>query len=293
MAVTMKRERITPQQARKWLIAMAEHLVNRSLRPSIVKSYAGQIRAGQWHESGETIKLAQKAGIEFPIDGQHRLQAIVQADMPVTMLVVRGLDASAFKYLDQGIPRRLQDYLESAGWANTPRLATTVRLLWRESTSGDPRANPESARRVSEGNLYDWAIANCEDVRILWRDKERLIRAAQRNNMGSAGMLLYLYYRWHHLDDELADHAFKFLADKDTAPHPNFQVAKQAIMAFREKVIRTHGKIPTGLSKTVQDYCLVALNLAWNQTREGVLTSLKPLQARVKQLERADWEPPR
>ena len=85
------------------------------------------------------------------IDGQHRLHAIIEAGVPVQILVTRGCSASSFSILDRGANRRPSDIL---GW---PTKITEVITLAIRIAYG---TNPTLSRiRKMEGSSL---IKNCQ-----------------------------------------------------------------------------------------------------------------------------------
>ena len=79
---------------------------NRKIAASRVEVYARDMAAGRWQLNNQGVALGRD-GVLY--DGQHRLLAIVQADVTVPMLVVSGLDASARATIDQGRSRSVGD----------------------------------------------------------------------------------------------------------------------------------------------------------------------------------------
>lgn len=117
---------VTPAMARGWLAAN-DH--NRHLRGSVVASYARDMTDGKWALNGEAIKLAVDGTL---LDGQHRLHAVVKAEVAVPMLVVRGIEAAAQDTMDSGITRKFADQLNLNGEAAPQILAAILRkiTLW-------------------------------------------------------------------------------------------------------------------------------------------------------------------
>lgn len=80
---------VTPQMAQEWLATNAKN--NRDLSKVTVKRYANDMVKGQWMVTGEAIKFDRTGRL---IDGQHRLQALIESKVPrLQMCVVRNLDA--------------------------------------------------------------------------------------------------------------------------------------------------------------------------------------------------------
>lgn len=74
-------------------------------------------------------------GIAFSIggvlvDGQHRLAAIVEADIPVEMTVFTDVNEGTFDVLDTGKSRNAADVLALEGEKSVTMLAAMVRTVW-------------------------------------------------------------------------------------------------------------------------------------------------------------------
>lgn len=106
-------EKITTAQAKKWLTLMRDHHMNRPRNQDKVLALWLEMEEGRWDPQLSIIRLAHnsKTGAEYPIDGQHRLEAIVEYDQPVQSLVQRGLDPASFMLMDQGWNRSPQQQL--------------------------------------------------------------------------------------------------------------------------------------------------------------------------------------
>lgn len=85
---------VDPELAERWL---ARNPNNRNLRRAVVDSYARDMSTGNWVLNGETIKLDVAGRL---VDGQHRLSAVVAAEVTVPMIVVRGVDPGVMDTVD-------------------------------------------------------------------------------------------------------------------------------------------------------------------------------------------------
>ena len=73
---------ITPDMAAQML---ERNTMNRNISQLNVTRYANDMASGAWEQNGETIKIAEDGTI---LDGQHRLWAIIESGVTVTMIVV-------------------------------------------------------------------------------------------------------------------------------------------------------------------------------------------------------------
>ena len=115
---------VTPAIAAEWIGSMRP---NRALKLTTVLAYARQMKAGLWGETGEPIKFDNEGCL---LDGQHRLQALISADVDLELCVVSGLDIISQNYMDSGIKRTIGDALSLDGLSYGMQLAATVNVLW-------------------------------------------------------------------------------------------------------------------------------------------------------------------
>ena len=118
-------EKITPNRARE-LIGAAADQPQRHVSYTRVERFAHAIRAGQWMVTHQAIAI-DKDGVVF--DGQHRLHAIIKADMPVEATIAYDADPGTFAVIDTGAARNAGNTLTIAGYTNAGQTAAIVRLL--------------------------------------------------------------------------------------------------------------------------------------------------------------------
>lgn len=114
-------ETVTPAKARQYL-ATAEPL--RKPDERTVGAYAATMKAGAWVVNGQPIIFDTGGRL---IDGMQRLSACVQADVPLTTLVARGVHGDTLHTIDQHRARSYVAVLEARGTYRRP--ASLVRLM--------------------------------------------------------------------------------------------------------------------------------------------------------------------
>jgi len=138
-------ETITPRIANSYLEFNNN---NRPLRKTHIRSLAFDMMNGDWQVTHQGIAFDTTGRL---IDGQHRLHAIIEAGVPIQMLVTRGCSSSSFSILDRGANRSPSDIL---GW---PTKITEVITLAIRIAYG---TNPTLSRiRKMEGSSL---IKNCQ-----------------------------------------------------------------------------------------------------------------------------------
>ena len=99
---------VTPPLATTWLEGNTH---NRPMRDSKVSLYAQDMKHGRWRLTHEAIAF-DPAGVL--IDGQHRLWAVIEANVAVEFLVVRGFDLETQRFIGDAAPRSVVDVLKLA-----------------------------------------------------------------------------------------------------------------------------------------------------------------------------------
>lgn len=107
------------------------NLENRGLKPHKIRPLIGDLQAGHWLLTGETIKFSDRR----LLDGQNRLTACAESGVPIRTHVVFGIPDEAFSIIDTGAPRTAGDVLVCAGHKNPNELSHAVRRLhsWKET----------------------------------------------------------------------------------------------------------------------------------------------------------------
>lgn len=118
---------VTPDLARLMLRGN-EH--NRNVNSSHVGRLAADIKDGKWDLNGESIKISPTGQL---CDGQHRLHAVIQSNMPIRTVVTFGIDYETRLTTDQGKVKGIADYLSmSMDVKNAAIVSSAARILLAE-----------------------------------------------------------------------------------------------------------------------------------------------------------------
>jgi hypothetical protein len=175
--MTTTEEVVTPEQAKRWLL---KNTRNRPVNRAKVKRYVLAMQQKRWtlHHQGlafdDTGKLA---------DGQHRLLAVVESNLPQTFLITRGVPAKALLTIDVDGHRRAYDNFHIEGYEHPKdRAARCLALLWLEQPGIYKNVPYYELRAVS--NFYkeglDWSLATCPTKPII-------------GTVGTTAVLAYAY----------------------------------------------------------------------------------------------------
>jgi hypothetical protein len=109
-SVRSERVLITPEIAAYLLTQV--HPLQRKIKPRHVDQMARDMKRGSFVENGDAVRFDIEGQL---IDGQHRLMALIEADLPLWTQVVLGLPLGALPTIDSGTKRGLSDRLAVVG----------------------------------------------------------------------------------------------------------------------------------------------------------------------------------
>lgn len=236
---------VTPAMAREWL---GHNTNNRNVRPGRVARYASDMRLQQWALTGEPIKRAPSGEL---LDGQHRLLAVIEANISVTMVVARNIPASARASMDTGVGRQAADQLRINGHAHAYVQAAAAKwliLFHREELYID-----RAAQMVTHADIVEF----CRDNNVLLTCAQMSSSLRQVDlSPGTRAACLYLCMR---VDASAAVEFFARLNDGAGLDHGSPILALRS--RLREiRLNRTKVPIESLMSITIR---------AWNAWRSG------------------------
>jgi hypothetical protein len=191
---------VDPDTARRWL---GRNTHNRTVRQRVVNAYVRDLKAGEWRLTGEAVKFAKDGTL---LDGQHRLLAIVEADVTATTLVVRGLDPEVQDVMDTGSKRTAADILILAEYDNAPLLAAAAKwaVLYDTNRLYVDRTN----RSVTHADIRSYV----EDNALLLESTR--FAASLRNQIDlPPSLLATAVYLTSRVDRDASEEFFARLAD--------------------------------------------------------------------------------
>lgn len=236
---------ITPELAAR----MLERVHNRPRRVPRVAKYSRVMRRGGWRLNYEWIGIDEEGYI---IEGQHRLQACIEADVPFVALVLIGVPRALFPSLGTPLPRGGADITALRGIANYTQVAAALVYVYRAE-----RGMP----------LYTSGIGsrpeNDEVMELLDRHPKITdsVSAARRcaRIFPSVGMLTYLHYEFSKRDPVLADKFIEKLAS-------GLNMSEGDPVHVLRETLRNDQKSTRKMS---HKYLLAITIKAWNYARAG------------------------
>jgi len=248
---------VTPHLARKWL---RHNVGNRAMKDRKTSLYARDMAAGDWLVTGDGPKFDTGGRL---INGQHTLEAVIAADVPVSMFVFAGMDRDAQKVMDTGVKRSAADALKMEGITGC-RL-TTLAAVSRIALGWDDGAysNTTQSRRIDE-------VSNSQAIEWVYENPDAIAAVQKSSLMASllppASIVAFSYLMLSRVDSEDADEFFAAIINLRTAGQGD------PIAAL---IKRHQGSIKRG-EKLSHHQHLGLLFRTWNAWRAGAtLTHLK------------------
>ena len=190
---------VTPVMARSFLSAQdMSPLKQRSVNTTQVSRYAEMMKEGKWQRNGESLKFS---GTQL-LDGQHRLHALLEADVTLPFLVVNDIDSSSFTTIDQGMSRSVKHLLEMRGCAYTHNVIAVAKRVSLYEKYGMVFANSagNKKRAIPVDVLMNFIITNGEALQVS-------AQMAERCRLGHTSLLAVVQFlsREHPRVDEFFD----------------------------------------------------------------------------------------
>lgn len=150
---------ITPDMAKAWLAKNMDN--NRKINQYRVATYAREMAGGCWDLTHQGIAFDEAGQL---VDGQHRLHAIIRANVPVDMMVTTGLkhERGEILNIDVGANRTGLNLLQISGIDDPVRryMIPTVKQYWRFKRPG--------AIKPSHVEVQDYITRHYDDISNLF-----------------------------------------------------------------------------------------------------------------------------
>lgn len=185
---------VSPALATKWL---ERNTRNRALRDDVVQRYAADMKAGRWMVTGDAIAFDKNGAI---VNGQHRLWAVIFAEMTVPMLATFNLEPDVVRVLDDHLKRKLTDIVKIAkpGTAMTTKMTSIARVMQTASillTAADKRA---AIARLSRQQQMQFLEKHEEAISFVARDCFKNASARGLTQAAILGVVARAYYSQDH-----------------------------------------------------------------------------------------------
>lgn len=259
--MNIQEELITPTRATELLTL---NLSNRPLNRHHVLFLSQQMAEGKWKRAGDPIRISKSGQL---LDGQHRLTAIVESNVPLHMYVILDLDDDTFQVMDTGRTRTASDMVSLTGQPNATTVAALVKMIihYRSGLKTNTEGRARGRNGVTNSQIVDF-LKQRQDVQpfvkqgMAWFHQCRLLTGTE---------YAFLYWLFDPLD---STQSFTFLSSLATGV--NLSVDSPIYLLRRKLENYKINRIPMNGKERL------ALTLkAWNLFRSGKTVSLLTFNA--------------
>lgn len=218
---------ITPELAKLYL---GHNESNRTLRRTRVMQYAHDMKEGKWNLTGQGITFGRDGNL---LDGQHRLNAVIVAGVPVNFLVVT--DADVVPTYDCGLSRSIVDRFKLAGKGSGPLYTNAGQSIVRLCYIIKKYGNVTTTISPTTSDIEEYINSDADD--LLWAASLMEIKHSKMRGLRRAVLsatLFSLYKLNIGLSKEDVEHICSVL--KDGVQIYDYDVP---IIALRNKLIVT------------------------------------------------------
>lgn len=258
--VTACVETIGVARAKELLARVAN---NRPINLNTVKKYSNELKNGRWKLNGETFIIG--TGGEF-LEGQHRAHAVVETGIPLTTIVVYGIDPEAFDTINTGRSRKPADVIGIAG-CNITGISRAAEIV-----AGALRLSHVIERRLvaTGGGLGYSNAATLAAYSEIGTGIEASVRRTKDVDLLHKSAAAALHYVFAKIDPAAAD---KFIDDLISGAMGN---AQDPVLLYRNVLVRAKTSKRTKEHKLPTIEKLAMGVRAWNARRNNV--TLKQLK---------------
>jgi hypothetical protein len=252
---------VSPELAAQWLKRNSR---NRALSTRTVAGYVRDVEADDWPFTGDPIRFAKDGTL---LDGQHRLTAVVDTGISMSMLVISGLGEHTQRYMDGGRKRTASDQLAMDKVPNYTAIASIARImiLWNPKGFWDSAAGCQIVRGARVPTVPEVLEFVEQFPAIHDAAKQGMwVQSRLRGAKGSAVGAAYMRAQKLDSDDAVFDAANWFhklgTGEELSAGHP--------LLALRRSIVRAK-EGDTHSVGNAQAPLLYKIVRTWNASRDG------------------------
>lgn len=237
---------LTPELA---MLLLTNNPNNRNISHWKIEQYARDIKNGKWDHNGAAIIIAKDGEMN---DGQHRCEAVLEAEKPITTQITFGAERQTRSTLDIGMKREVGQHLTMAGHSNTRLLAYAIASYLAIKNHG--RLECPLSARPTTSEILDWAEEHPEM-------QESVLTASRlaKKIRVSPGLFGALHYLFSERAPRAANKFFEGLIDGTGLEKGN------PMYALREQLVRNAA---SSAKLTPSETAARAIK-AWNAYRRG------------------------
>lgn len=263
-------KKITPEYA---AILMQHNNLNRPINRITLEDYKSQIQKGLWKLNGEPIIISNDGVL---LNGQHRLTAVIETGLPITSVVVEGVENNDFATIDTGRTRTIADIFNIEEIPNANSVGAIITAFFRLNKVDSSSSSKDNLRRLkmSKPELLDFYRKNSSVLQSVYKFAARCHGKLGLMKTTEVGALyLYLTRTLNHSEGKVQAF-FEQLFEMTTVTNNTIKILHDTLIkGMLGKIVLTPSLRNAYIVKTWNSYIkgkeLKVLN--YNKDREGFL----------------------
>lgn len=276
---------ITPEYAKT--ILETQNDSNRPIRSKRVDYYAEMMKKGQWKLNGEPICF-DKFGVL--VNGQHRLCAVVKANVPIDFLVVHNVEDGSYSTYDNGLNRKTSDSFAYYNIPNSAQVSSVVRKFYLLSINDNINIVDGSLMSAQNAKMSNQDLLNTYSLYSATFQWATNYAAALSNNLKLftiseiGGVISYLVIGLEYDKDLVCgfmDRLFQYKTDKD---FNSCKLLRERIVKSSLSKVKLSSRYKQNLLVRAWEHYLTAteVKVLKVQEDEGVLSFSKVKEELIK-----------
>lgn len=217
---------VTPELANVLLTYFND--TNRPISNTNILNLHKEISNNRWLVNGETITFNEAGDMT---NGQHRLLALVKADVSLLLLTITGLKEETFATIDGGRKRVTSDVLAHAGVTSSKNTSSLCKFIFGFKQRKYFAHRNTSSRTLSNTSILSY-YNTLDDVEIHNSVNFGQTYSKKANGILTPTVLGGMYYLFNEVDKEKS---FDFLSKLCTGDN---LMTGSPILALRNKLIK-------------------------------------------------------
>jgi hypothetical protein len=268
MEPTITIEVITPAKAADYL---KQNKNNRNIRLKNVQTLAKDMKEGRWVLTTDGIGFDTEGRL---INGQHRLTACIEANIPFICAVFRNMPTMSFKATDNGLGRTASDAIKEVTNAST--VASSIKSLTR-IRQGINFIGDKATKNIGLSNSLSTEIYRSDEagfnkateIARSFINKNQYINAFRPGLL--AGLVYYLIYDLGH-DQEQVRGFFENILSLQTSKNETLELFRLRLISDAMSPVKLTAQVKQNMLAKVWNAYIKGKTLKiikWDSRREG------------------------
>jgi hypothetical protein len=163
---------------------------NRKLNETHIRNLSNQMKLNNWLFDGTPLKFDKYGRL---LDGQHRLNAVIESNKQIKFLILTDIETEAFKVMDTGRLRSSSDVLSimNIKYPNDVAYVARQYLLF----DNGKRSSGGNVMKISNTEVVDWYNQNLDIINFVSKSDSLCKKFSKVLSRGQVAFYWYLFHQ--------------------------------------------------------------------------------------------------